>query len=177
MELYFDSYSLELLTIQLENKFFDLIEKNRLYIEKGFPKTCKLCSTFETTRGFVANAVKKIENGIEYFFVMKNNDTLIGLIHIKNIDTDILKCELGYFIDKDYNGKNITSNAVAKIIEFCKNDLEMNKVYICTSEDNYGSQKVALKNGFVKEGVLRNEFKDAEGKLQDVHYYGLTPLN
>ena len=176
MDLSFDGYRLELLATQLDSEFFNLIEKNRSYIKKGFPKTCSLCSTLEKTRDFVANAVQKITNQTEYFYVIKDNTTLVGLIHIKNLDNEVLKCELGYFIDEDYKGKNITSRAVKEIIAFCKNQLKMNKIYICTSGDNIGSQKVALKNGFVKEGVLRNEFRDADNKLQDVHYFGLTPL-
>ena len=36
-----------------------------------------------------------------------------------------------------------------------------------------GSQKVATKNGFIQEGILREEFKNGEGKLEDIMYFGL----
>ena len=49
----------------------------------------------------------------------------------------------------------------------------MNKIFICTSKINKGSQQIALKHNFQKEGILREEFKNHEGVLEDVNYYGL----
>ena len=49
----------------------------------------------------------------------------------------------------------------------------MNKIFICTSKINFGSQQIALKNGFILEGILRQEFKNGEGILEDINYYGL----
>ena len=49
----------------------------------------------------------------------------------------------------------------------------MNKIFICTSKINFSSQQIALKNGFIYEGTLREEFKNFEGYLEDINYYGL----
>jgi ribosomal-protein-serine acetyltransferase len=98
---------------------------------------------------------------------------LIGYICIKNVNKDILKCELAYFIDADFEGKGIISDAVSQTIDFCFNKLRMNKVYICTSKINKGSQRIALKHGFQEEGILREEFKNHEGILEDIVYFGL----
>jgi ribosomal-protein-serine acetyltransferase len=49
----------------------------------------------------------------------------------------------------------------------------MNKIFICTSKTNFGSQQIALKNGFIQEGTLREEFKNHEGVLEDINYFGL----
>jgi RimJ/RimL family protein N-acetyltransferase len=49
----------------------------------------------------------------------------------------------------------------------------MNKIFICTSKVNFASQQIALKNDFVLEGTLREEFKSFEGELEDINYYGL----
>ena len=78
-----------------------------------------------------------------------------------------------YFIDTDFEGKGIISKAVSEVISFCFNELKMNKIFICTSKINFGSQQIALKNGFVQEGTLRQEFKNGEGILEDINYYGL----
>jgi ribosomal-protein-serine acetyltransferase len=98
---------------------------------------------------------------------------LIGYLGIKKIDYTISKCELFYFIDKNFEGKGIISRAVSDIVSICFKELKMNKIFICTSKINFGSQQIALKNGFVQEGTLREEFKNGEGVLEDINYYGL----
>ena len=79
----------------------------------------------------------------------------------------------GQNISKDFEGKGIISKAISEVIGFCFNELKMNKIFICTSKINFGSQQIALKNGFVQEGTLRQEFKNFEGILEDINYYGL----
>ena len=86
---------------------------------------------------------------------------------------NISKCELFYFIDKEFEGKGIISKAVSEVINLCFNELNMNKIFICTSKVNFASQQIALKNDFVLEGTLREEFKSFEGEIEDINYYGL----
>jgi RimJ/RimL family protein N-acetyltransferase len=50
----------------------------------------------------------------------------------------------------------------------------MNKLYLRSLQANIASQKVAEKTGFIKEGVLRKEFKSGNNQLEDVIYYGLV---
>jgi RimJ/RimL family protein N-acetyltransferase len=85
----------------------------------------------------------------------------------------IAKCELAYFIDKEFEGKGIISKAVGKVIGFCFGELMMNKITICTSKINIASQRIALKYGFQEEGILREEFRSGEGVLEDIIYFGL----
>ena len=156
-------------------EFFDLIDNNRNRIIKTFPVTVSNCVDLKTTEEFIAKnrQIEKEKTG--YYFYVRNLETskLIGYIGIKKIDFHISKCELFYFIDKDFEGKGIISKAVSEVIDFCFNELTMNKIFICTSKINFGSQQIALKNGFIQEGTLREEFKNFEGILEDINYYGL----
>ncbi len=156
-------------------EFFDLIENNRNRIKKTFPVTVSNCVELKATEEFIAknSQIEKEKTG--YYFYVRNLETnkLIGYLGIKKIDYNISKCELFYFIDKDFEGKGIISKAVSEIIDFCFKELNRNKIFICTSKINFGSQQIALKNGFVHEGTLREEFKNHEGVLEDINYYGL----
>ncbi|WP_282786839.1 GNAT family N-acetyltransferase, partial [Flavobacterium croceum] len=67
----------------------------------------------------------------------------------------------------------IISHAVSETVDYCFGTLQMNKVYICTSKTNAASQRIALKMGFQKEGILREEFKNGKAILEDIVYYGL----
>ncbi|GGB78025.1 50S ribosomal protein L7 serine acetyltransferase [Flavobacterium suaedae] len=157
------------------DEFFNLVERNRQHIYKTFPVTTVNCADFEKTKKHIENnsTIEKDNNG--YYFYLRDVTTklLIGYIVIKNIDRKIMKCELAYFIDQEYQGQGITSQAVANTVTYCFEELGMNKVFICTSTTNIGSQKVALKNGFIQEGILRKEFKNGEGTLEDIVYFGL----
>lgn len=156
-------------------EFFDLIENNRNRIQKTFPVTVSNCIDLKTTEEFITKNLQIEKEKSGYYFYVRNLQTnkLIGYIGIKKIDYHISKCELFYFIDTYFEGKGIISKSVSEVIGFCFNELKMNKIFICTSKINYGSQQIALKNGFVLEGVLRQEFKNFEGILEDINYYGL----
>jgi len=156
-------------------EFCELIQKNRAHLAKTFPVTLKNCEDLPKTIQFLAEAIDKQESGDGFYFYIRNreNQKLIGYICIKNINKNILKCELAYFIDKDFEGKGIITKAVSQTISFCFNELGMNKLFICTSKINAASQKVAVKHGFEQEGILREEFKNGDGVLEDVVYFGL----
>lgn len=155
--------------------FFDLIDRNKERLKNTFPVTISHCLNLEETKSFLEfNSIKEKDKE-NYFFFVRNLDAnkLIGYLGVKNIDYKISKCEIFYFIDKDFEGKGITSKAVSEVIDLCFNELKINKILICTSKINFGSQQIALKNKFILEGTLRKEFKNGEGVLEDINYYGL----
>ncbi|MCF6131540.1 GNAT family N-acetyltransferase [Flavobacterium wongokense] len=171
----FENWKIESIANILPEEFFNLIGKNKSHIEKTFPVTVSNCLDLEKTNKFIADNIQKETNNDGYYFYIRNTEThiLIGYICIKNIKQDIRKCELAYFIDADFEGRGIISKVVSQTIEFCFTQLQMNKVFLCTSKINKGSQRIALKHGFTEEGILREEFKNHEGVLEDVVYFGL----
>jgi ribosomal-protein-serine acetyltransferase len=171
----FENWKIESIANILPEEFFKLIMKNKSHIEKTFPVTVSSCLDLDKTNNFIATNIDKEAKNEGYYFYIRNTETniLIGYVCIKNVKQDILKCELAYFIDTDFEGKGIISKAVSQTIDFCITELKMNKVYICTSKINKGSQRIAVKHGFQEEGILREEFKNNEGVLEDIIYFGL----
>jgi ribosomal-protein-serine acetyltransferase len=159
----------------LSEEFYALIDRNREHISKTFPVTLRGCADLESTKKFIGEAIDNQIWSENFYFYMRNTATnnLIGYIVVKNINMDISKCELGYFVDKDYQGRGIISKAVANALDYCFDELQMNKVTICTSLTNAASQRVATKHGFIQEGILREEFKNIEGLMEDIVYFGL----
>jgi RimJ/RimL family protein N-acetyltransferase len=171
----FNNWKLEKLQNIRYYEFFELIENNRSRIQKTFPVTVSNCLDLKTTNEFITKNIQIEKEKTGYYFYVRSIETnnLIGYIGIKKIDYHISKCELFYFIDKEFEGKGIISKAVSEVINLCFNELKMNKIFICTSKVNFASQQIALKNDFVLEGTLREEFKSFEGELEDINYYGL----
>lgn len=166
-------------TDRIENiipkEFYQLIDKNRNHIGQTFPVTLANSDSLKKAQDFISVSSNKEKNNEGYYFYARDIKTnnLIGYLCVKSIDFRILKCELGYFIDEDFQGKGITSKMVSGALEFCFNELMMNKVFICTSEINLASQRIALKHNFKQEGILRDEFRNGDGTLQNTVYFGL----
>ncbi|MCD9574796.1 GNAT family N-acetyltransferase [Flavobacterium soyae] len=159
----------------LPEEFYKLIDKNKNHIKKTFPVTLANSDSLEKAHNFLTVSLEKEKNKEGFHFYardMKTNN-LIGYLCVKSVDFRISKCELGYFIDEDFQGKGITSKMVSYALDFCFNELKMNKVFICTSEINLVSQRIALKHNFKQEGILRDEFRNGDGELQNTVYFGL----
>jgi ribosomal-protein-serine acetyltransferase len=171
----FNNLKLEKLNIVQPNEFFELIQKNKIHIENTLTITVSNCENLEKTIQYFEIKKKNQENKTDFYFYIKNLETnkLIGYIGIKKIDYKISKCELFYFIDKDFEGKGIVSDAVSQIIKYCFDELLMQKIVICTSKVNIVSQKIALKHNFKQEGILRNERLDHLNEFEDIIYFGL----
>lgn len=169
------AFTIETITQILPEEFYSLVNQNREHLSKTFPVTLRGCTDLPSTQKFIGDALDSQIWSENFYFYVRDTTTnnLIGYVIVKNINTDISKCELGYFIDKNFEGQGITSKAVAHALEYCFNDLLMNKVTICTSLVNAASQRVATKHGFVQEGILRQEFKNSNDVLEDIVYFGL----
>ena len=157
------------------NEFFELIQHNRIHIENTLTITVKNCENLEKTTQYIQIKKNNQINKTDFYFYVRNIETnkLIGYIGIKKIDYAISKCELFYFIDKHFEGKGIISNAVSQTLDFCFDKLLMQKIIICTSKVNIGSQKIALKHNFKQEGILRNERLNHLKQYEDIVYFGL----
>jgi len=171
----FDNYLLRPLDSDDTIDLFTLIDSNRKRLEDFFAGTVIRNKTLDDTRQFVPEVLAKSGNRTYFPFVIvdKTTNKMIGYTDIKNIDWNIPKAEIGYFIDKDYEGKGVTSKAVEKIVEYCFDELKLHKIFLRTHESNIASQKIAEKLGFIVEGNIRSDYKMTSGVIIDVMYYGL----
>lgn len=79
--------------------------------------------------------------------------------------------ELGYFIDEKYWGKGIVSRAVKLIEDICFKKLKLKRIEILMRPENIASEKVAIKNGYLKEGRMRKAIKGRDGEIKDCYLY------
>lgn len=170
----FDHYQVRFLTaIDLED-YFALIDNNRKRLENFFAGTVAMTKTLEDTKAHLVDALDKLAAKQYFPFVVidDRNHAMIASIQLKNLDWTIPKGEIGYYIDSAYESKGIITKATGLIIDYCFNELGINKLFIRTHESNTGSRMVAEKNGFRLEGTLRRDYKTTGGTLVDSLYYG-----
>ena len=170
----FDHYSLRLLRLGDLDPYFELVQRNRERLADRFVGTVSRTKTLEEAQEFVEEMIRHtISNTyFPYVIIDVDEDRIIGFIDLKNIDWDIPKTQIGFYIDEAYEGKGIISKAVSKIIDYCFDDKGFEKLFMRIHPENLAAQKVAEKCGFELEGTIRKDYKTASGKLVDLLYFG-----
>lgn len=113
-------------------------------------------------------AIRKIDS-IEYDY---NDRSTIGRVSLENINYVNQTAELKIFLKNGCTGKGIAYKACNMIIEHGFQQLNLNRIYAGTLENNIGFQKLADKLGMKREGV-RQQAVYKNGKFVDVIEYGL----
>ena len=170
----FDHYSLRLLRLGDLDPYFALVQRNKERLADRFVGTVSRTKTLEEAQEFVEEMIKHtISNTyFPYVIIDENENRIIGFIDLKNIDWDIPKTQIGFYIDEAYEGKGIVSKAISKIIEYCFDDKGFEKLFMRIHPDNLAAKKVAEKCGFELEGTIRKDYKTPSGNLVDLLYYG-----
>ena len=91
----------------------------------------------------------------------------IGNIVLDKIDKIHRRAEISYVIgNKDYWGKGVATQAIAKVIILAKSEYNLIKLNAGVADKNEGSKKVLINNGFIVEGkkrkhlIYNNEWMD-----------------
>jgi len=171
----FDNFAIRPVNIEDAKGYLHLINSNRDRIEKYFPKTAR---TVTNTQNAVSHLIERVAQSERKEFILfliteTTTENIVGIVFLKDINWNIPKAELGFFVDRNYEGKGITTRSLFVVIEYPFKTLKLNKLFMRIGKENLSSQRVAEKNGFLLEGVLRNDFKAFDGSLVDMNYYGL----
>jgi ribosomal-protein-serine acetyltransferase len=155
-------------------RLYKLVGRNLDHITENFPRLSVACENWQGADKYVVRSNMEWNEGKQFrFLLMKPGvNEAVGYLSIKSLDWDIPKCEMGYFVDEHYTGQGLASEALAMACDICFQQLEMEKIYLRVLKGNQASKRVAEKNHFRLEGVLQREFRDHEGVLRDVWYFG-----
>jgi ribosomal-protein-alanine N-acetyltransferase len=152
---------------------------NEVFALRSNPETMKyiprpLVKTIDDALEHIAMIDSKIINneGINWAITYKNNTKLIGIIGHYRIKSEHFRAEIGYMILPEYNGKGIVSEAVKEVVTYGFNEMKLHSIEAIIDPENFGSEKVLQKCGFVKEAHLKeNEFY--EGRFLDTVIYSI----
>lgn len=96
-------------------------------------------------------------------FAIMYNDKCIGSFGIiESKDIYAKNIEIGYWIGKEYHNKGIITKTVNKMVNYCFNTLDINRIEAKVFANNYASQNILTKCNFtleatLKEAVYKNE--------------------
>jgi len=76
--------------------------------------------------------------------------------------------EIGYFVDSNYWGKGIATRATKLIEKWGFNKLKLKRIEIMMNPKNKASEKIAIKCGYKKEGLMKKALHDGK---EDAYLY------
>ena len=105
------------------------------------------------TESLLARGIAAWEGDIRFpFMIALKNDSLIGRIELR---IEGHRIELGYVMNKSFQGKGYMTETVRAIIHWAFQQPNIYRVFATTSVDNIASQRVMEKVGMLREGLLR----------------------
>jgi ribosomal-protein-serine acetyltransferase len=152
-------------------EFLDFVEKGRANFEKWIPFVSKTKS-LEQAEAKIGVFLDMFKNGTGYFWCLWERKRIIGLILIKDISEETSSAEIGYMIDKDFEGQGLIRKSCELMIEYIHKELGLSKIILCCDEHNERSIKVAKHFGFAVEGVLKQDIL-INGKLRNTMHWAL----
>ncbi|WP_010237134.1 UDP-4-amino-4,6-dideoxy-N-acetyl-beta-L-altrosamine N-acetyltransferase [Clostridium arbusti] len=104
------------------------------------------------------NWLKKInnDNAVQYW-IIKIDDTKIGVINIYDIDYENRRCSWAYYIgDTSFRGRGIATNLECNIYDYVFHELKLNK--LCCEVFTFNERVIEIhkKFGSKIEGTLKN---------------------
>ena len=99
---------------------------------------------------------------------LKETGRLIGIILYYDVKDNA--CEIGYGIGSDYWNCGYGTEAVKRFLEYCFEDLGLNKVYASYFTGNDSSRKIMEKCGMKYDHFSEKEFEYL-GKERNLTYY------
>jgi ribosomal-protein-alanine N-acetyltransferase len=171
---------------------FPVIETERLILKRitdddvkevfelrSNPETMKyiprpLVKTTEDALGHIAMIEEKIltNTGINWGITLQGSTKVVGIIGYYRMQPENYRAEIGYILLPEFHGKGIITEAVKRLIKYGFNDLKLHSIEAVIDPENFASEKVLQKCGFVKEAHLK-EAEFYQGRFLDKVIYSL----
>ena len=146
-------------------RFYEILNNSNFIYFGAQPKT------LTAEKKWLKESIKRRKDNIDLGYTILYGKDIAGGIGVKiNVHRKYVG-ELGYFIDEKYWGKGIASTAVKLVENVCFKKLKLVRIEIVMQPANTASEKVAIKNGYKKEGLMKKAVRNKEGKMKDVYLY------
>ncbi|HCH40562.1 MAG TPA: 50S ribosomal protein L7/L12-serine acetyltransferase, partial [Enterobacter sp.] len=110
------------------------------------------------------------QRGYAKMFLIMQHEAIVGVLSFNAIEPLNKTGYIGYWLDEAHQGQGILSRALEAFIRHYAGRGEIRRFVIKCRVDNAASNQVALRNGFVLEGCLK-EAEFLNGRYDDQNIY------
>jgi [ribosomal protein S5]-alanine N-acetyltransferase len=137
-------------------RFFEIITHTNLeFIEIPI-------KTLEEEKYFLRLNEAKRKANFEYNYSVLFYGKLVGACVIRIDQHRPWVGEIGYFVDSNYQGKGVATEAVRQIEKIGFERLDLQRIVILMDIRNPASERVAQKCGYEKEGIMKKVHRVGE---------------
>ncbi len=120
----------------------------------------------EAHKHFVARTM------FEWGAVLRETDRLIGTFTLLNVDIAHRRAEVGYALNQEFWGGGYATEGLELLIGFAFGPMNLHRLEADVHPDNEGSFRLLERQGFVREGYLRERWFHL-GRIEDGVFLGL----
>lgn len=132
---------------------FNTIINERDYLSEWLPfveHTHEISFTHSFIEEYLNSERKDLTCAIYY------QNQFVGLIGLKDTDTDNKKTEIGYWLSEAFQHKGIITCSCKTLISYAFDEMDINRIQIKAAEHNLKSQQIPVRLGFKREGIERD---------------------
>lgn len=118
----------------------------------------------------------QVGTGIRWAISLKGSGIMIGSCGFLNRKPNHFRAEIGYELSREYWGEGIASEALQAIISYGFDHLNLERIEALIEPSNAPSIKLAERQGFIREGLLRH-YEYTCGKFDDLYMYSLLKMD
>jgi len=104
---------------------------------------------------------------------LKSTQEFVAQIYIGVVNWKLPEFEIGYFVEKEQEGRGYLTEAAKAALKFCFESLGAHRVRLKCDENNVRSYGVADRCGMVREGHIRECKKYPDGRMSGTLLYGI----
>ncbi|CAN5537153.1 GNAT family protein [soil metagenome] len=128
--------------------------------------------SFESVKQFIVESQKASAEKERQNFGIFFNRKFVGAVGFVHFNWNSKNTEIGYWIDKDFEGNGIITKSCQALIKYAFEELKMNRIEIHCAAENVKSRAVPERLDFKQEGMLRqSEWRHT--RFYDMAIYGL----
>ena len=159
----------------MAEEIFQLVASDKEHL-RPFLDFVDLATDSSGQLNYINLKLKKDSEGTDKLFCITFKNKIVGCADLHNMDQQLRKAEIGYWIHSDYKNQEIISQVVRKICDYAFNYLNLNKLIIIADTENLASNRVAQKAQFTFVGTDVDDFM-MNGSYRNMNKYALLHQN
>jgi RimJ/RimL family protein N-acetyltransferase len=105
-----------------------------------------------------------------HWAVTRDGERVLGRIALRGLDFDDGVADVGYWVLPFARGGGVASRALSALTVWALNEIGFHRLQLEHSTRNHGSCRVAMKSGFVLEGIKHSAAVHDDGR-HDMHLH------
>jgi ribosomal-protein-serine acetyltransferase len=157
--------------LQTAPALFAMIDRNRDRLRRffGWVDSTKEVKDSEI---FIQKSIDSFETKKQVPLQIWYQNQFVGLIDFHGISDKNKLAQVGYWIDKNYEGKGIVTQACELLFKYGFEVLGLNRIEVECNVENSRSSAIPKRLGCTKEGVLRQS-RELNGGFQDMELWSI----